>query len=166
MVTEVRWPAFRAPSDEPLDPTFVADLRAGRVECDCTWPEVLAMAVKDGAVSVQYHPWRTDRGADWVLSYVVGGTRYGLIRPPAQAAGRLLTDAHRLLRPGLASRLFAGRSVTGRVRLVGDSGATEWIGVCWSNAGVQGVEWHQIMPISPDSTGAEPNRPPDRGGTE
>src|SRR6187399_673902 len=108
MVPAVRLPTFPSPPAEPLGPDAVADLCAGRMTWDCTWPEVLAMAVKDGATSVQYHPWRTDRLADFVLSYVITGTRWGLIRPPPEAAGRLLAEARRLLRPGRLSRLVAG----------------------------------------------------------
>ena len=168
MVPVVQLPTLPAPTDDPLSPEAVADLYAARVTWDCTWPEVLAMAVKDRASAVHYHPWRTDRLADFVLSYVITGTRYGLIRPPAAAAGRLLAEARRLLCPSRVRRLTAGRTVVGRLRLAGDAGVSEWCGICWTGAGLSGVEWQRVSPVeaSAHARAAEAQRAPDRGGLE
>jgi hypothetical protein len=151
MVPVLHLPALPPGPVEPPDPADVAALQAalqaGRVTYDWTWGPVLAMAVKDRASSVHYHPWRTDRMADFVLSYVILGTRYGLLRPPPEAAGRLLAEARGLICPGRLRRLAAGRTVVGRVRLVGAGGTWEdWCGVCWSGGGLAGVEWNWVGP--------------------
>lgn len=138
-------------SDAPPDPQYVADLYAGRARwMECTWPAVLAMAVRDGAAFVHYHPWRTDGPQDSVLSYKVGGTVYGLVRPPEPEFGRLLAEARKLLAPGRLARWWVrltGATTVGHLRLVAASGdATDWCGVVWSAGGVSGADFHRLDP--------------------
>ncbi|MBX9580824.1 MAG: hypothetical protein K2X87_11000 [Gemmataceae bacterium] len=147
----VHLPDLATPTDEPPDPEFVTDLYAGRARgWGCTWPEVLAMAVRDGAASVHFHPWRTNGVQDNVLSYQVGGVVYGLIRPAEAEDERLLAHARELLAPGRRARWW-GRltraATVGHLRLVAASGdETDWCGVVWSAGGVSGVDFHRLDP--------------------
>ncbi|MBN9517284.1 hypothetical protein J0H58_02010 [bacterium] len=117
-------------------------------ECDRLWRMVLAMAVRDGASSAHYHPWR----ANGPLSYVVAGIRYELIPPPPTLA-RQLAEAVAALAGG--NRLIAtlrrwfGRPprASGRVRLIGPDGLTNWAGVVWSAGGALGVEWYRVEAV-------------------
>jgi hypothetical protein len=147
------------------DPAFVADLYAGRLRFEVTWPDVLAMAIRDGAASVHYHPWRTNAVNDDALSYVVGGTRYGLLPPSDESGVRLLATARRLAVPGLFGRLRAwvtGAAV-GRVRLVTSTGGSDWCVVCWGRGGLAGVDFLRLppTPVVPQHAAAEaaPDQP-------
>jgi len=171
LATVLHLPVFAYDPDPRFDdPAFVSDLYADRLRFTVTWPEVLAMAVRDGAASVHYHPWRTNATCDDVLSYVVGGTRYGLLAPDAESGGRLLADARRLAAPGPLARLraWAVRGAVGRVRLVAASGESEWCVVHWGRGPLAGVEFLRLSPVpvavpagSPD---AEPGAAGDRRG--
>jgi hypothetical protein len=91
------------------------------------WRMVLAMAVRDGAASVHYHPWR----ADGHLSYLVSGVRYELVPPPPALARRIAAVAGALAcgsRLGAVMRRWLGWPIrtSGRVRLIGKTGESEW----------------------------------------
>ncbi len=149
------------------DPAFVADLYADRLRfAVSSWSEVLAMAVRDGAASVHYHPWRMVSGRDDSLSYIVGGVRYGLLPPDAESGRRLLAEARRLAAPGSLARFRAWASghAVGRLRLVAASGESEWLTVFWGRDRWAGVEFLRLSPVA-ESVGnpeAEPVAAPDR----
>ncbi len=60
------------------------------------WRLIVAMAVRDGAVSVHWHPWRA---AD-ALAYVVGGVRHSLVRPPVALDSVVSAAARELITGG------------------------------------------------------------------
>ncbi len=109
------------------------------------WRMILAMAVRDGAASVHYHPWR----ADGHLSYLVAGVRYELIPPPPWIARRVSAAAGTIIcgnRVGAASRRWLGwpLQAAGQVRLAVGSDVSEWTGVVWSVGSLTGVEWYRL----------------------
>lgn len=111
------------------------------------WRFTLAMAVRDGAVSVHYHPWRKD----FELSYIVSGTRLGMVPPLRSLEVPFVAAAATLLGGsgnGSAVRKWLGGppQASGRVRLVDASGSSDWAGVVWSADGVGGVEWYTLDP--------------------
>ena len=119
------------------------------------WRMVLAMAVRDGASSVHYHPWR----ADGHLSYLVAGVRYEMVPPHPELAHRVAAAAGALVcgsRLGAMSRRWLGwpSRAGGRVRLTGQSGESEWAGVVWAVGPLAGVEWFRLDPAP---TEAEPD---------
>lgn len=150
------------PDDRTDDPAFLADLYAGRIRCEVTWPELLTAAVRDGAVSVHFHPWGNN-GWD-ILTYVVGGTRFGLVQPTDEAGDRLWAAALRLAAPGPLSRLWAWAAgcAVGRVRLVAASDESEWCVVCWRRGRLSGVEFFRLSPVPVSTSSADPDaEPPD-----
>ena len=149
MLAVLHLPDLPPGSDEQPDPAFIADLYAGRAQYELCWPEILAIAVRDGAASVHYHPWRTNAVCDNVLAYVVGGTRLGLIPPTDDAGVALLAEARRLAAPGLLARLGAriSRVTVGRVRPVASSGESDWCVVCWGRGRLAGVEFLRVAAI-------------------
>jgi hypothetical protein len=160
----VHLPDLPPGSDEPPDPQFVADLYAGRARgWGCTWPEVLAMAVRDGVSAVHFHPWRTNGVQDNVLSYQVGGVVYGLIRPAEAEDERLLAAARELVAPGRLARWWGrltGGATVGRLRLVAASGdESDWCGVVWAADGVSGADFYRLDPapvVPPPEPAAQP----------
>ena len=132
------------------------------------WELLLALAVRDGASSVHYHPWR----ADGHLSYVVAGARYAMVPPPPELARRVALAAGALAcgtRLGAACRRWLGRPVraSGVVRLEGPAGPSEWAGVVWSAGSRVGVEWYRLDPAGgPAEPGAaaDPRRQDGSGG--
>ena len=132
------------------DPAFVAEVFAGRLRFHVKWPEVLAMAVRDGAASVRLHPWQTNAPGEDVLSYAVGGTRYGLFAPDAESCVEMLVDARQLAAAGRIARLraWATGSAAGQVRLVAASGESEWQVVCFGRGRMAGVEFLRL-PLAP-----------------
>jgi hypothetical protein len=116
---------------------------------------VLAMAVRDGAVSVHWHPWRA---AD-ALAYVVGGVRYSMVRPPPELDG-VVSAAARALAGGWVVGRWLGLSAAGRFRCVGAVGPSEWCGAWWRAGGVCGAEFHRmdiaVVPIR-DRWSVEPS---------
>jgi hypothetical protein len=140
-----------APDERWHDPEFMADLYADRLRFDASWPEILAMAVRDGAASVHFHPWRTNAVCDDLLSYVVGGVQYGLLPPDPESGRRLVADARRLAAPGPAARLraWAAGGAVGRVRLVAGRDESEWCVVCWGAGATGGCR----VPAAPPDTG-------------
>ncbi len=113
------------------------------------WQMILALAIRDGAASLHYHPWRTDGH----LSYIVDGVRYEMIPPPPELARQVATAAGSLIcgnRVGAACRRWLGWPVTtvDRVQVVFRGTTTEWAGVVWSAGGVVGVEWFRTDSIA------------------
>lgn len=156
MAAVLHLPELPAGSDEPLDPAFVAAWSEGTACWPASWPIVLAMAVRDGATEVHYRPWRADSGGD-ALSYLAGGTRYGLVPPDAGSGRQLLAAARRLAAPGLVARLWASvaGNAVGRVRLVAASGASEWCVVCRGRGRLAGVDLLRLSPVpAPSSAGS------------
>jgi hypothetical protein len=123
----------------------MVEFGSGWAELCRMWRMVMAMAVRDGASSVHYHPWR----ADGRLSYIVSGIRYELVPPPPAFAPRLIAGAGALICGswlGAASRRWFGRPLRaeGRVRLVSGLAASDWAGVVWSIGSHAGVEWYRL----------------------
>jgi hypothetical protein len=109
------------------------------------WRMLLALAVREGAESMHYHPWR----ADGRLSYIVAGVRHVLNPPPPKLAGRVAAAAGALACgnwAGAVSRRLLGWPVraSGRVRFAGEHGPSEWAGVVWADRQVVGVEWYRL----------------------
>lgn len=149
MATVIHLSELEAGTDEPPDPAFVADLYAGRAHFAWCWQELLAMAVRDGAVSVHYHPWRTNAVRDDTLAYIAGGARYGLVPPTEEAGAELLASARRLAAPGLFGRLWtwAAGGAVGRIRAVTASSESEWCVVCWGRGRLAGVDFLRLSPV-------------------
>jgi hypothetical protein len=111
------------------------------------WRMALAMAVRDGASSVHYHPWR----ADGHLSYIVSRTRYVLVQPPQELARRAAAAAGALacggrLKTALRRWLGWPLRAAGNVRLVTGVATSDWAGVVWSVGSLCGVEWYRLDP--------------------
>jgi hypothetical protein len=107
------------------------------------WRLIVAMAVRDGAVSVHWHPWRA---AD-ALAYVVGGVRHSLGRPPVVLDPVVSAATRELITGGgmwsaLGRRL--GWPAAGRFGCTGAGGPSEWCGVLWSAGGVCGADLHRL----------------------
>ena len=141
------------------DELMLVEFGLGWAELCRLWRMVLAMAVRDGASSVHYHPWR----ADGHLSYVVAGVRHALVPPPPELAHRVAAAAGALAcgsRLGAAARRWLGwpHRAAGRIRLIGVSGESVWAGVVWSAGSLIGVEWYRLDHAS---TRAEPVAAPD-----
>lgn len=149
MTVTLRLPELPGGTDEPLDPAFLAAWSDGSACWPASWPIVLAMAVRDGATEVHYHPWRTDAGGD-ALSYLTGGIRYGLVTPDAESKQQLIATARRLAAPGLFARIwsYVASSAVGRVKLVAASGSSDWCVVCWGRSGMAGVEFLRLSPVT------------------
>ena len=158
MTGTLQLPELPGGSDEPLDPAFIAAWSDGSACWPASWPIVLAMAVRDGATEVHYHPWRTDAGGD-ALSYLTGGIRYGLVTPDAGSGRQMLTAALRLAAPGPVARLWAcvACSAVGRVKLVAASGESEWCVECWGRAGMAGVEFLRLSPVTATASAGSRN---------
>ncbi len=139
MLIAVELPAF-PPPDEPM----AIELGGGdRAEFRRLWRMVLAMAVRDRASSVYWHPWQEGDA----LSYVVAGIRYVLVRPPAEPDSLTLAAARELIGGGRVWSVIAGwlRSpVAGRFTCEGEHGRSEWCGVWWQAGGVCGAEFHRL----------------------
>jgi hypothetical protein len=111
------------------------------------WRMVLAMAVRDRAASVYYHPWL----AGWNLSYLVAGRLHALHPPPPEVARQVAAAAGALMCGswlGAASRRWLGWPIRtmGQVQLIAASGSSEWAGVVWSVEKTIGVEWYRLDP--------------------
>lgn len=115
------------------------------------WLMALAVAVRDGATAVHFHPWRMDRSPAGLLAYVVGGTVYDMIPPAEEFHERVLAEARELLAPGRLARWWGrltGAATVGHLRLVATSGyESDWCGVVWSAGGVSGVDFHRLEPV-------------------
>ncbi len=137
---------------------LLVEFGLGRPEVARMWRMVLAMAVRDGAVSVHWHPWRA---AD-ALGYVVAGVRYSLARPPAALDGLVSGVARELVAPGRvrsAVGRWLGLSAAGRFRCESEYGPSEWCGAWWGTGGVCGAELHRLdIAITPiTESKAEPS---------
>ena len=112
------------------------------------WEIVLAIALGDNAVSLYYHPWS---GRD--LSYEANCIRYQMVPPDESIAKRFPAAAASMVGiPGwrAATRRWFRRPVQGatQVRLVADSGSSDWLVVIWSAEGKDGVDWYRIGSLS------------------
>ncbi len=111
------------------------------------WRLVLAMAMRDGASSVHYHPWRSDGH----MSYIVAGTRYEILEPPPKFAAMLAEVAESLASAswfGRIARGWRGRThlTAGKVRLNAVTGESDWAVVVWTIDAQCGVEWYRLDP--------------------
>lgn len=117
-----------------------------------SWLSLLAMALRDGANSVHFHPWPTTiHGCQF--SYLVGGTEYGLV-PPRSELIPFLAEAWRVrLAAGRWGRvrrwLFPRQTVAGKLRTVLHGKATEWAVICWSVGTAEGVDIYRLSPLPP-----------------
>ena len=114
-------------------------------DLDRIWRMILAMAIRDSAEAVHYHPW----GPTYTLSYIVSGTHYGLVPLDPDATDRLISVAGELIcgnRLGRLSRCWFGWPVraSGRVTLTGSFGKCDWAGVVWSVGSHSGVDWYRL----------------------
>jgi hypothetical protein len=124
------------------------------IEFGLDWPEhirlwkmLLAMAVRDKATSLHYHPWRSDGH----LSYIVEWQRYELVPPPFNLSRRLALAAGAMMcgnRLTAASRRWVGWPLraSGRLRCASTFGTSDWAGVVWSVGSLIGVEWYRLQP--------------------
>jgi len=112
------------------------------------WWLVLLLALRDGARSLHYHPWR-EFGP---LSYIVGPTRCELVAPPAAFGPVLLATARELFGPParLRERLF-GRAATvcSEIEVQVCGAACRWDAVLWSSGPRSGVELFRVVPSPP-----------------
>ncbi|HEX4608936.1 MAG TPA: hypothetical protein VH092_12085 [Urbifossiella sp.] len=136
--------------------SMLVEFGLGRDESDRLWRMVLAMAVRDRALSVHYRPWRPPDGE---LCYLVSGVCYQLVPPPPALARQVAAAAGALVcgsRLGAATRRWLGWPLRagGRVRLVGEYGVSEWAGVVWEIGSLPGavgplagVDWYRLDPF-------------------
>jgi hypothetical protein len=146
------------------DPAFLADLYADRLRFIVSWPEVLAMALRDGATSVQYQLSWIDPDSGDSLSYVTDGIRYGLAPPDRESGREMMASARRLAAPGLIDRMLAwiAGSAMGRVQMVSNSGESEWRVVVWGRKEFGGVEFTRLSPLPAKIPHAESDTEIDR----
>lgn len=116
------------------------------------WRMILAMAVRDAATAVQYHPWRPDGH----LAYVRAGVRHSLVPPPPELARQVMAAAGSLICGtwfGRVSwRLFrCPLRASGRVMLAGEYGLSEWAGVVWSAGPAFGADWYLLDEMAASS---------------
>jgi hypothetical protein len=112
------------------------------------WGLVLLLAVRDGARSLHYHPWR-EFGA---LYYIIGPAFYELLPPPATFGPVLLATARDIFapRPSWRERLFGrGASVCTAVALEVGGAWCWWDAVLWASDWRSGVELFRIFPSLP-----------------
>lgn len=119
------------------DVSFLEKLESSKQKW--TLAMLLAMAVRDGASSVHYHPWRSGEE----LWYVAQGQRFTLLTPDSESCTALLYDAKQLVANGLVARLSAWMSgcAYGQVRLVNETGESQWGVVYWSRGQLAGMEF-------------------------
>jgi hypothetical protein len=111
------------------------------------WGMVLCMAVRDGAESVRYRPWRDER----ILTYVIGWQQYEFVPPPPQHANLMIEVARQLFTPPptLIERVFGrGGAACGTFTAIAGE-AVVWDAVCWSSGERGGVELYRVTPIDP-----------------
>lgn len=121
------------------------------------WGLVLIMAVRDQATSLHYHPWR-----NVVLTYIVAGTRYELIPPPAEAAPGILAAARALFAPPTwFGRQRLEVTTCGSFEFDAYDSLTTWDAVVWSSGERAGVELYRVSPPLPEPPPFE--LPPDLG---
>jgi hypothetical protein len=134
------------PVQEFDDTNFLAEMHSRQL-----WPWGLAMAVRDGAASVHFHPWRTDCTCDFIKSYIVDGRSYGLLIFGWQSERQLFLDSRAMAATNFVAKLCAlvtGIAV-GRLRLIAESGESDWCVVYWRYGGMQGVDfWRVSDPVA------------------
>jgi hypothetical protein len=139
----------------PLPPLPDAETDAPLVVADDTtdqfWRLVLAYAVREGATSVHYHPWRSGLGGEDTLSCIIGETRFAMVPPDPdpEFTNQLLAAARRLATTGPVGRLraWAAGGGVGRLRLVAAGEESEWCVVSWGSGEVAGVEFLRLSPL-------------------
>ena len=111
------------------------------------WGCLMAMAVRDHAASVHYHPWRADGG----LAYVVHTVWYAMASPPPELAGPMIAAARDLfVHPGRRGWLrWRGKVDCGSVELDVAGRRIVWDAVVWSAGGRTGLELYRISPPAP-----------------
>jgi hypothetical protein len=126
------------PPDPGPDDPWLMEFTIDRAGAERMWKAVLAMAVRDRASSVHFHPWRPD-----ALAYVVGDARHALGQPPSELDGELLAVARELIAPGPDA---SPADAVGRVLLRTQQGGAEWVGVCWAAGGTEGADFFRLGP--------------------
>jgi hypothetical protein len=123
------------------------------------WGLLLLMAVRDGASSVHYHPWR----GDGALAYIIANIRIVLRPPPDLWAEYCVAVARSLLgrRRSLLGRMLIGQPnpACGSLVLGVEEHRIEWEVVCWSSGGRLGVEFFRTTPMEAEAA-AGPDRVP------
>lgn len=113
------------------------------------WMLVLAIAIRDNAISIHWQPWRNGRA----LSYVVDDVRYYMIPSPKQfddQVSRMLQSLIAPTRIGLALRRFLGMPITGRILCESKTTYSEWSAVAWKVGDIMNVDFYRLdIPISP-----------------
>jgi hypothetical protein len=144
---------FRGPAP-PTDEDMVVPLSDDPAALAKLWGLVLLLAIRDGATSIHYHPWRADGG----LAYVVANVRYAMVPPPADLAEPMVAVARSVFAGGGRSGPACSTmevDVWGNVYL--------WDAVVWSSAARAGVDLFRIAPAVPEPPN-EPGAAPDRPG--
>jgi hypothetical protein len=141
------------------------DLGPGPDGARQTWGLVLEMAVRDGAASVHYHPWKGGEALSYVTRGAYAGTQYVLRPPPAELAADFLAVARAwAARPCRLTRwLGTGAAGAGRVVVEAEGTRSEWYAVSWAVGGAAGVELYRTSP-PPTEAAAEPGAAADRAG--
>lgn len=121
-------------------------VESGKTLAHKMWGHVLLMAIRDGASSVHYHPWRSDEP----LSYVIANVRHPLDPPPAEWCEWVVSAAWSVFAPRLSllDRLIArwrGAACGGFTLWLEDCGV-EWVGICWSSGKLIGADFFQVVP--------------------
>ena len=140
MAIQVELPVFvRSDTDELATVFYHAPDLAGLGEM---WRYFLAMAVRDRAARVHWHPWE----AGHALSYTEGGKRYTLVRPDESLDAVTFEAARRLISPGLRGYLARRflRSGSGRLFCESEFGPSVWCGVWWADREHCGVEFVRL----------------------
>jgi hypothetical protein len=147
--------------DPPIDLSSMLDTPPPWPHALLIWRRVLAVAVRDRASSVHYHPWHGQP-----LTYIVACKRYEMVPPPDWHRRTLVLAAGAMVAQtwvGAWSRRFLGWPIraSGLLRLPDKGRVTEWAGIVWSVRGRSGVEWNRV---DDDFLAANPDAAPDLSG--
>jgi|GEM_PF-6854957 len=130
--------------------TGLIEFGLARTEMIRMWCHLFAMAVRDRATSVHWHPWREGEA----LSYIIRTTRYTLMRPPTELNTLTSAVAREFVVPGrIRSTIgrWLGRSVASRFICVNSLGPSEWCGVWWAIGSINGADFFRtdlgVIPI-------------------
>lgn len=114
------------------------------------WAAVILMAVRDGAASLHFRPQRTECR----VSYVVDGTTYELVPPPATLGAALFDFARTHFagagRGGLLAHLRRGggaRADSAAVAFELAGHLLAWDAVAWSTGERSGVDLYRVAPV-------------------
>ncbi|MGL6076230.1 MAG: KOW motif-containing protein [Fimbriiglobus sp.] len=129
------------------------------------WKVMLAITVRDKAMSFHFHPWKSS-GELW---YVIERERIGLT-PPAPEMARMLALAAGALLTGSLGGLIRRRlnwpiRAGGQLWTDGEFGPAVFTGVVWAEGGIFGVDWHRLdlrQYLTKPPKFGEPIRPGDK----